>query len=259
MFAEERRELILKELFDNKKVNVIDLSKKFLVSQVIIRKDLKELENSGLLERTHGGAIEKRKLAHYTSFDDRKIINEKEKHRIAKKAYEVVKDEDVIVLDVSTINLILAKFLYECPKKITIITNSLEIMLILYKSKEMKLIFLGGTFEAQNKVCTGLLTVENIKRFNPTKCFLGTGGVNLEKGFISNYEEVDGEVKREYINSSREVYLLAENQKFYEDALFNFAHLKDIDFIITDKKLGKVQLEKLDEYGIELLLVEKSE
>ena len=75
MFAEERRELILKELFDNKKVNVIDLSKKFLVSQVIIRKDLKELENSGLLERTHGGAIEKRKLAHYTSFDDRKIIS----------------------------------------------------------------------------------------------------------------------------------------------------------------------------------------
>ena len=145
MFAGERREAILDSLIKNRKVNVLELSKEFAVSQVIIRKDLKLLEAEGKLQRTHGGAIEKRKVALNTTFEDRKIINEEEKMVIAKKAYELINDNDVILMDISTINFMIARLLQEKPKRITIITQSLDLIVVLSSINEINIISLQNT------------------------------------------------------------------------------------------------------------------
>ena len=163
MFAGERREAILDSLIKNRKVNVLELSKEFAVSQVIIRKDLKLLEAEGKLQRTHGGAIEKRKVALNTTFEDRKIINEEEKMVIAKKAYELINDNDVILMDISTINFMIARLLEEKPKRITIITQSLDLIVVLSSINEINIISLGGSFDKKNRAFLGRITSSNIK------------------------------------------------------------------------------------------------
>lgn len=253
MFAGERREAILKALKEYRKVNVFELSKEFNVSQVIIRKDLKLLESEGKLQRTHGGAIEKRKAALNTTFEDRKIINEEEKLIIAKKAYNLIKDNDVVLMDISTINFMIARFLEENPKQITIITQSLDLMMVLSSVEKINIISLGGSFDKKNRAFLGRITSSNIKKINPLKCFLGAGGINIDRGNLSNYEEEDGEIKREFISVSKEVYLLAEHQKFVEDALYNFTTLSDINYIISDDKLTEEELVKLEKYAITVI------
>lgn len=57
MFAEERKTEILQLLECGKPVKVGELSQRFDISESTIRRDLQELENAGLIQRTHGGAI----------------------------------------------------------------------------------------------------------------------------------------------------------------------------------------------------------
>ena len=51
MFLDERLEKILEILENEKKVKVTDLAEKFNVSEVIIRKNLKRLEQEGKIEK----------------------------------------------------------------------------------------------------------------------------------------------------------------------------------------------------------------
>src|SRR5258708_21245508 len=55
--AEDRRHQILRLLEHEGNVKVENLAERFAVSQVTIRKDLAELEEQGLLQRTYGGAV----------------------------------------------------------------------------------------------------------------------------------------------------------------------------------------------------------
>ena len=105
----------------------------------------------------------------------------------------------------------------------------------------------------KNRAFLGRITSSNIKKINPLKCFLGAGGINIDRGNLSNYEEEDGEIKREFISVSKEVYLLAEHQKFLEDALYNFTTLEDINYIISDNKLTNEELLKLEKYFITVI------
>ena len=253
MFAKERREKIINIINEKKSIEVSELSKYFQVSNVIIRKDLKYLEEKNLLERTHGGAIEKRKFANYTTFEERKIINKNEKYIIAKKTYTLIQENDIILMDVSTINLIIAQLLFENPKNITIITQSLDIVIILSQVEEISIISLGGNFDKKNKAFLGTLTLNNIKNFNPTKYFLGAGGINITTGTISNYEEQEGTIKKNFIESSKEVYLLAEYTKFTKDSFYNFSSLDKIDYIVSNNEFSNKEIEELNKYFIKVL------
>ena len=156
-------------------------------------------------------------------------------------------------MDVSTINFMIARLLQEKPKRITIITQSLDLIVVLSSINEINIISLGGSFDKKNRAFLGRITSSNIKKINPLKCFLGAGGINIDRGNLSNYEEEDGEIKREFISVSKEVYLLAEHQKFLEDALYNFTTLEDINYIISDNKLTNEELLKLEKYFITVI------
>ena len=91
MFAQERRVEILDILMEKQKVRVKELSSHFNVSEVIIRKDLKLLEDEGKLERTHGGAILKKEIPVDISLNKRKISNIEGKNKIVDKLYNPIK------------------------------------------------------------------------------------------------------------------------------------------------------------------------
>ncbi|HFR0129675.1 DeoR/GlpR family DNA-binding transcription regulator [Klebsiella pneumoniae] len=109
MFAEERQEKLLGILREKRKVAVSEMCDVFNVSGATIRADLRQLEEEGLLTRTHGGAVLRTRASFEQASDDREIVNLSAKERIGQRAAALVEDGDIIVLDTGTTTLHIAR------------------------------------------------------------------------------------------------------------------------------------------------------
>ena len=144
MLAKERQNRIVELVNENGSVLVKELSEQFEVTEDSIRKDLSLLEKKGLLKKTYGGAMRNRVNTHERYVSQRKGKNIKEKQDIARKAFELIEEGDVIFLDISTINIELIKLIVEANLNITVVTNMIDIMLNFTAESEVNLLFVGG-------------------------------------------------------------------------------------------------------------------
>ena len=111
MLGIERRQKIMEELVQNRKVYVGDLSKIFKVTEETIRRDLEKLEKQDLLSRSYGGAVLKEHTSEDLSFIKRTSINNSDKELIAQKAEALINDGDTLMVDASTTCLALLQHL----------------------------------------------------------------------------------------------------------------------------------------------------
>ena len=144
MLARERQNKIIEMVNSNGSVLVKELSELFKVTEDSIRKDLTLLERKGFLKKTYGGAVKNRVNTHELYVSQRKGKNVKEKREIAKKAFDLIEEGDVVFLDISTINIELIKLIVEADLKITVVTNMIDVMLSFTAPSETNLIFVGG-------------------------------------------------------------------------------------------------------------------
>lgn len=253
MFAQERRSEILKILMNKTKVRVKELSLNFDVSEVIIRKDLKLLEEEGKLERTHGGAILKKEIPVDISLNHRKVVNLGGKKKITNKLYKIIEEGEIIFLDSSSTNLLLAEKLAESPKKITVVTNMLDIMKCLDGVDKIELIGIGGTYHSLLGTFLGGLALDSVLKINTQKLFLGGAGIDVQKGNISIFDSNEVTLKKAMIQMASKVYFVCEKDKFYSYGIYNFGTIDDLDAVVVDEKLEKQFEEKLRENGVEII------
>lgn len=234
MFIEERYENIIDIIKKNGKVKVKELSKLFEVTEDCIRKDLKELEARGYLTRVYGGAILQKNHIDIKNIDERKNINTHEKKLIASKSIALIENKDIVFLDVSTINLEIAKELNKTNKSITIVTNMIEIVLELKKNNNINVICIGGEFNKEIGAIVGAAADRYIRNFTYDKSFIGLGGINKENGYVSTIYLEDGNTKKTIIECSTKTYLVMEKEKFKYDEFYKFTTLEEITAIITE-------------------------
>ncbi|GAB6169511.1 DeoR/GlpR family DNA-binding transcription regulator [Clostridium carnis] len=252
MFMEERLDLILELIKKEGKVLVKDLSEKFNVSEGMIRKDLQRLEKLGGIRRTYGGAILERKIIHNENTTSRVIVEIDTKEDIGDLVISEIEDDDIIFLDISSTNYIIATKLAEINKRITIITNMNRIALLFDSNNLIDVIFIGGKYNKKLGGTIGIEAIEQIKNYKVDKAFIGAGGVNIKDNFISNFNLDEAGVKRQIIKSSKNNYLVMTNEKFYIDGSYKFSSLEDIDYIITDLEPDSATIESLKKYGIKV-------
>jgi DeoR family fructose operon transcriptional repressor len=253
MFAQERRLEILKVLMNKTKVKVKELSLNFDVSEVIIRKDLKLLEEEGKLERTHGGAILKKIIPIDISLNHRKVVNLAGKKKITNKLYKIIEEGEIIFLDSSSTNLLLAEKLAETPKKITVVTNMLDIMKCLGGIEKIELIGIGGTYHSILGTFLGGLALESVYKINTQKLFLGGAAIDVQKGNLSIFESNEVTLKKAMIQMASKVYFVCEKDKFYSYGTYNFGTIDDLDAIVVDEQIEKQFEEKLRENNVEII------
>ncbi len=253
MFMEERLEDILDILKRNGKVRVKELSEKFNVSEGMIRKDLCKLEQYGGIKRTYGGAILERKIEHNENTSSRVIMNLNEKESIGKIAIAEIEEDDVVFLDISSTNYMIANMMSNFNKKITIITNMNRIAMEFDFNNNIDVIQIGGSYNKKLGGTIGAFSIEEIKKFKIDKAFIGVGGINIEENFISNFNLDEAETKKAIINSSKTTYLLVDNTKFYKDGSYKFSELNEVEYIITDKEPDKNIIEALKKTNVKLL------
>ena len=240
MFLEERYEKILEKLELKGRVTVNDLAKEFTVTQDCIRKDLRELENRQKLKRVYGGAIFERKHTDIKPVDERRTLNTDKKKMIASNAIEIIKAGEIIFLDVSTNNLEIAKEITKSGKKLTVVTNMIEIILELKNNPKIKVICIGGEFNNEVGAIVGAAADRYIKNFTYDKAFIGVCGINKERGYVSTLSLEDGTTKKTIIESSNKSYLVMESEKYNYDEFYKFVTLDEIEGIITEVKYNKV-------------------
>ncbi|WOC32507.1 MULTISPECIES: DeoR/GlpR family DNA-binding transcription regulator [Caproicibacterium] len=253
MFTEERLDAIMQCLRDQGTVKVKDLSAKFKVSADCIRKDLKVLENQGKLRRAYGGAILSQDFPLSRDFVDRRSVNVSQKRMIAQKAYDCIREDETIFLDVSTSNILLAKLLAGSGRRLVVVSNMIDILQALSASPYITAIGTGGTMVRTVNGFFGAAAIDVIKQYSFDRAFLGSCGVDMVDGSITTLGVEDGLTKRAVLSSSRHKYIVMERDKFYFNDSFRFAHFDDIDAIITDTVPDEGTVNALRAANVEIL------
>ena len=253
MLPEERHNMIVQMVNETGSVNVKELSARFNVTEDSIRKDLTSLQRKGLLRKTYGGAlkIEDNSQEQYVAQRKGKYVLDKQK--IAKKIVRMLKDGDLIFLDISTTNIEVAKLLKTAGKSLTIVTNMIDVMNIMVGDEHNKLIFIGGTFTEGRDGFVGTSANREISRYNFDKSFLGVVGVNAEKNAVSTYTLDDAATKEVIVKCSKQAYMILETRKLSKDGNFIYAAIEDFVGAITEKPIEDWQKEKLSPYDLEII------
>lgn len=254
MFIEERYKYILDLLEEKGKVLVKDLSKKFDISESMIRKDLQYLEKNNLLQRTYGGAINiKHTLTTTESFNKRVEENIDLKEIIAKKAFEKINDNETIFLDASTTSYMIAKLIVKSNKPLTLITNMFEISSLIPVDSKAKFIFIGGDYNAIVGGSVGSYAISQIQKYRCDKGFLGCSGIDLRDGSVCTTPSEDASTKNAIMSISKELFLITLNEKFETTSSFIFSNIIDFNTIITEAPPNKSITNLLKEYYVNII------
>ena len=254
MLAIERRNAILEKLQEEKRVVVSELSTLFEVSEETIRRDLDKLEKEGLVIKSYGGAVPNENSNLDLPFNIRKNRNVVGKQIIAELISEMVRDGENIFLDASSTAVAIAKKLKD-KKELTVITNSLEISVKLSETPTCKIISTGGEVIGSSLALVGQMTDREIRTYNVDKAILSAKAIDLEAGFSDSDERLAYN-KKSMLEGARVKILAIDHSKFGKFSFVKVGDLRDIDFIVTDKKPGNEWLEKFGEYNIECVYPE---
>lgn len=252
MALNQRRVKILDLIREDGHAKVQDLSKIFNVTDVTIRQDLEALEKMGYIQREHGGAF----LKDVGSFAKTgKLFNQthlEEKKEIARKAVSFIHEGECIILDSGSTTTEIAKLL-TTYKELTVITNALNIALIVGENPGINLIVTGGEFKAPTLSLTGKMAADSFADFHANKLFLATAGISSDMRLT--YPSLsDLLVKAAMIKSAEEVFLVADSSKIGVSAFASLGPVSLVHTFITDDKISAENREKMQEENIRLLI-----
>lgn len=253
LFAEERKRKIIDLLKVKTKLLVPELCEVFDVSPATIRNDLRELEEKGLLKRTHGGAICTSKTSFELNTYQKKIRNFKEKKAIAQQAISLIEDGDTIALDTGTTTLQLAKLL-SSRKDITVILNDIEIASYLEQLPNIDIILIGGSIRKGFSCTVGPIAIESMRGLYVDKAFMATNGISVKSGITTPSLE-QAQIKREMINLASEIIVLCDSSKVGINSFVQVRPIESIDRIIIDEGIDKHHLDKFIDAGISVDIV----
>lgn len=259
-YSTERLMKIMEIIRRESKVDVDGLAELFRVSQTTIRSDLRDLEKRDLITRTHGGALLRDEIEnslnvepepnYYTRLQQNLTIKEK----IGRAAASIIRDGDSIMLDDGSTTLQVAKHLSK-EKTVHVVTNGLNISLELVKHPKAEVISAGGILRKEDMSCYGKVAQETVARFNTNKAILGASGISFEQG-ITSPDELKAELKRIMIQQSKELIIVADHTKLNNITLINVCPLERISTLITDKMAPPDIVDRLREYGMQVILAD---
>jgi len=254
MFGEERRMIIMHTLEQRGTASVSELATQFSVSEVTIRKDLDRLVSSGLIDRTHGGAIIRRDRQFTLRYDLRGAELVGEKEAIGKAAAELVSAGDTIIIDTGTTTIHLAKSLPPL-QDLHCITDDLQIATTIAIWPQITVTLTGGIVRTSNLPLWGADCERSILSHREVdRTFLSISGLSLERGLTNTYG-VEVGAKRAMIEVAREVVLLVDSGKFGKVAPAFVADLTAVHKIIVGRQAPPDMVNQLSGMGIEVVLV----
>ncbi len=249
----QRQQQILEHFKASKQARVAELSGELRVSEATIRRDLQELSLKGSLQRTHGGALVSERVEPEPPLQQRAREHAEEKKRIGQAAADLVSDNETIFIGSGTTTSEVAKALVG-KRRITVITNALNIANLVANDPNIELVVLGGFLRRTEMSLVGHLTVENLKEVHSDKVIVGMHAIDCRHGLTSDYlPEILTD--RQIIHSTSCVIVVADHSKLGKVSAALVAPLRAVQQVITDTGAPDVDVQALRDEGIRVTLV----
>ncbi|MBS7576080.1 MULTISPECIES: DeoR/GlpR family DNA-binding transcription regulator [unclassified Enterococcus] len=249
MNATNRREFILDYLNEHHSLKINQLVEELDVTRETLRKDLYDLEEEGLIRKTHGGAVLSQKI-NESAYEKRRNEQSNEKKVIAKLAAEMIENGDTVYLDYGTTIYALAQEIKKM-KNITVVTNSIPIITLLMPSEDIEIIVPGGMLRRNEGSLYGDMAYNNLKDIFVTIGFFGCAGISANVGITDHHlgETANSKMMIEHSETS---VILSDNSKFGKCAFNRMADFSDIDALVTDQVPPLAEKRELIAQSVEL-------
>lgn len=248
----ERHKYILQALRKEGFVKVLDLAAQLDVTPVTIRKDLKLLEEKGLLYRTHGSASPANPHTGDRNVSEKEKIEPEKKRQIAIAAAKLIEANDSIIINSGSTICAFAEQIkpVDC---LTIVSASVKATMILSENENVNIVQLGGAFRKKSVSVIGNYTLSFLQNIICSKLFLGVDGIDPDFGITtSNIEEA--ELNKAMMAVASKTIILADSSKFGRKGFGKICDIDKVDIIITDAGIPDSVKEMLEEQGIELII-----
>jgi len=242
MFAVQRRRLILERVQAQGVVTLRELARAVEASEVTVRRDLRLLEQEGLLVRRRGGAALPQERGPASSRENR------EKRAIAELAATLVENGDAVLLGAGTTTQQLADQLVGVPG-LTVVTNSLLVGEALARSPQTGVVMTGGSLHGSTYALVGSAAEQSLTGLRARRAFLSGDGLTTEWGLSTATMSAAG-VDRAIAQAAQEVLVLADHTKLGTDSLFQTVPPERVAHLVTDELADPAILARFAAAGV---------
>ncbi|WP_297735655.1 DeoR/GlpR family DNA-binding transcription regulator [uncultured Maricaulis sp.] len=248
MWAKERHQRILSMLAAKQQVSANDLAEMLKVSRETVRRDLVDLEETGQVNRVHGGAILPEPRSEQP-FRKRISAQLRAKSEIARKAAGLIQPGQTILVDAGTTTAIFARELAKLSG-VSVITNSLDVATTL-QGASREVLLLGGRMAADVPATVGELTLSEIRRFSADLCFSAPVAVHPTKGAFF-YDLQEAEIAIAMAEQAPRSILLADHSKLGETSRVRSWEPGEIDVLVTNRAVTSENLVAFRQAGVQV-------
>ncbi len=255
LLLEERRREIRALIEERGRVTTEELAERFHTSLVTIRGDLNALAETGLIVRTHGGALAHRD-GEEVPIEIKQNLRHAEKVRIATAAVQMIRDGETIMLDSGSTTGEIAKQIRTLNKLhgINVITNALNVAVTLAQAPHVRLVMLGGVLRPNSYSLSGPQAEAALAGLQADKLFLGVDSLDPEIGLMTPHL-LEAQLNAQMIRAARQVVAVADSSKLLRRSLSVIAKVEQIHTLITDQGASADSVDALRQRGVEVVLV----
>ncbi len=248
----KRHQFILERLKSKGQITIPELIDLTQVSGVTIRKDLKFLEDKGLIFITRGGASLTNPYTIDRPIYEKATINADQKKKIAQAAVKLIGENDAIIIGSGTTVFEFAHHLHPA-KPLTVITPAIKVTIELCNRPNVEVLQLGGLIRPNSSSVAGSYAEYMLDRVSCGVLFIGVDGIDFDFGFsISNLTEAN--INQKMINASQIIVVLADSSKFGKRGIGKICDLEQVQYIVTDQGISDNVVKELRERGIKVIV-----
>lgn len=252
----QRREKIQEFITIHQIVRTADLMDLLEASEATVRRDLEWLEQKGVLERTHGGAILNQRVIFEQEYQQRAQYHPEEKKLIGELAASLIEDGDIVFINSGTTATQVLKHVHR-DARITVFTNNVNAALELGEPG-FHYYLTGGEFQSRSNSLAGRFALDNLSQVFANKVILGVDGISLKHGCTVPTND-EAEVVRKMIERTKgQIVVVADSSKWGAVSNFPVASIDEVDKLVTDKNFPKAAIKDLVTHEVDTLIAKES-
>ena len=255
MLKKKRQAHIVEVLIKEEAMSVSELAELLDVSSVTIRKDLNELEQAGKLYRSHGKARIINPFTLNRSVSEKEKMAPEQKDAIGREAAKLIDRDDSIIIASGTTVHALARNIKPIHR-LTVVTASLQVSVILSQDESNDIIQLGGMLRHSSLSVVGQYSKSILENCSFSKLFIGVDGIDFNYGFTTT-DMREAELNQQMMRAAQKVIVLADSTKFGRRGFAKIGNIEDIDMVITDSGVNPNVVKQIKEHGIEVVIAHR--
>lgn len=245
-----RHSHILAEVGQTPSLRVAELAARMGVSTETIRRDLDELTEQRLINRTYGGAV--RSPGAEPAVGERHGLLVAERERIARAASARIKPGAMVMIGSGATTTHVARRIAIDHRRLTVVTHSFSVATVLALNPTIDVLMAPGRYLASEGAMVGALTTRFFGDYAADVAIVGASGLTSEGATDAMVEEAA--VYGTIVSRAAEVLMVADRSKFDQVFPARFASWREIGTLVSDAKPDGTLAETIKRHGVELVL-----